>query len=69
MEMSRRFMDECLDSGNLGAGGVVTGGTVTERDCPVMEEIPGRIRSGWVGEGVRRDTDNSEVGNPVTGSH
>ena len=40
-------MDECLDNGNLGAGGLVARDAVVERDCMVTEEIPGRIRSEW----------------------
>ena len=67
--MSRRFVDERFDCGNFGEGGVVARGTVAKGDCSVMEEIPGRIRCGWGGEGVGRNTDYSEVGVLVTGAH
>ena len=47
----------------------VAGGTVAKRNCLVTEESPGGGGSQRVGEGVRGDADNPEVGVLVAGTH
>ena len=53
----------------VATSGVITGGAVSKGNCAVSEKIPGRVGSGWAGEGVGGNTDYSEVGVLVTGEH
>ena len=69
MEVGGRILDEGLNCGNFGPGGIITGGTVTKWNCSVTEVSPGWVGSRWVGEGVRGNADDSEVGVLVTGAH
>ena len=52
--VSRRVLDEGLDSCNFCTGSVITGGTVANRNC-MTTETPGTEGSRWAGEGMYTD--------------
>ena len=54
------------DSSGLGAHCIIARGTVTKRDGAIGVEDPGRVGSGFGGEGRKRDTNDSEVGVSVS---
>ena len=62
-------MDECLDGCDLCTSGVIAGGTVTKGNCLVTEEVPGGVGRRWAGEGVERNTDDTEEGFLVANAH
>ena len=62
-------MNKCMDDGDFSTRGVVAGCTVSKRNSSVTVEAPGRVGSRRVGEGVGRNTNNSEVGVLVTSAH
>ena len=62
-------MNKCLDDGNFSTRGVVARCTVSKRNSSVTVEAPGRVGSRRVGEGVGRNTNNSELGVLVTSAH
>ena len=62
-------MDERLDGFDLCTNGVITGGAVAKGNGSVTEEIPGGVRRRRAGEGVGRNTDDSEEGVLVTDAH
>ena len=69
LEAGGGILDECLNCGNFGTGGIITGGAVTKWDCSVTKISPGWVGSRWTGEEGRWDADDSEVGALVTGAH
>ena len=69
MEIRRRVLDERLDGCNLCTSGVITGGAVAKGNGSVTEEIPGGVRRRRAGEGVGRNTDDSEEAVSVTSAH
>ena len=72
LEIRTRVLDERLDGCNLCdlcTSGVVAGGAVAKGNGSVTEEIPGGVRRRRAGEGVRRNTDNSEEGVSITSAH
>ena len=62
-------MDEGLNGCDLCTSGVVAGGAVPKRNGSVTEEIPGGVGRRRAGEGVGRNTDDSEEGVLVTSAH
>ena len=69
LEVWRRVLDECLNGCYLGTGGIVAGGAVPKRDGSVTGEVPGGVGRRRAGEGVGRNTTNSEEGVLVTCEH
>ena len=62
-------MDECLNGCYFRTGGIIAGGAIAERDGPVTEEVPGDVGRRRAGEGVGRNTNDSEEVVLVTGAH
>ena len=62
-------MDEYLNGCDLCTSGVIARGTVAKRNGSVTEEIPGGVGRRRTGEGVGKNTDNSEEGVLVTSAH
>ena len=62
-------MNEGLDNSDLRARGVVSRRTVAKGDGAVTVEVPGGVGSRRCGEGVGRNTDNSEERVFVTSAH
>ena len=62
-------MDECLDHSYLGAGSIVTGGTISEGNSTISVVDPGRVGRRRRGEGVGGDADYPEEGVLVAGAH
>ena len=69
LEIRRRVLDEHLNGQDLCTSGVIAGGAVAKGNGSVTEEIPGGVRRRRAGEGVRRNTDNSEEGVSITSAH
>ena len=69
LEIWRRVLDECLNGCYLCTGGIIAIGAVAERDGSVTEEVPGGVGRRRAGEGVGRNTNNSEEGVLVTSAH
>ena len=62
-------MDECLDHSYLGAGSIVTGGTVSKGNSMISVVDPGRVGRRGRGEGVGGNVDYPEEGVLITGPH
>ena len=62
-------LDERLNGCNLWTSSIITGGAVAKRNGSVTEEIPGGVGRRGAGEGVGRDTGDSEEGVLVTSAH
>ena len=62
-------MDERLNCHDLCTIGVIARGTVAKRIGFVTEEIPGGVGRRRAGEGVGRNSDNSEEGVLITSVH
>ena len=69
LEIWGGVLDERLNCRNLCTSGVIAGGAVAKRNGSVTEEIPGGVGRRREGEGVGRNTDNSEEGVLVPSAH
>ena len=62
-------MNEGLDHSYLGAGSIVTGGTISEGNSRISVVDPGRVGRRGRGEGVGGNADYPEEGVLVAGAH
>ena len=69
LEIRRRVLDERLKCHDLCTSGVIAKGAVAKKNGCVTEVIPGGVRRRRAGEGVGRNTDDSEEGVLVTDAH